>query len=428
MPTTDSTKMEIYLEQFQETCKCGSKHSLFVKKILIRPDAIEAIDAFLEAEGIHHYPMVLCDTNTYEAAAEKVLEALTSRNKTYVVLEAQNLHADEEGIEAVLAHLRGKETVLLAVGAGTIHDIARYIAKLKNLPFVAVPTAASVDGFVSTVAAMTIKGFKVTYPAVSPIAVFADTTIFKNAPYRLTASGVSDLLGKYTALLDWQIAHILTREYLCEKVIAIELQAIESVTGSLESLRQGSEEAYEHLMYALLLSGLAMQMVGNSRPASGAEHHMSHLWEMQVINGPLEAFHGEKVGVALPIVCDRYKAILKLDPDKDWTKHYKGLPHHLLKENFKDLYEAIIEENAVDLMEDIKFSSFIGGLEEIKQLVKHLPSGKEIRELLEKAGAKVTLQDIGLEESIKDKSIKLSPFVRRRLTLMRILNSIDEIV
>ena len=91
---------------------------------------------------------------------------------------------------------------MIAVGSGTIHDITRYHAYERKIPFFSVPTAASVDGYVSTVAAMTWHGFKKSFTAVSPVVVIADTDIFSKAPMRLTASGVADLLGKYTALAD----------------------------------------------------------------------------------------------------------------------------------------------------------------------------------------------------------------------------------
>ena len=163
-----------------------------------------------------------------------------------------------------------------------------------------VPTAASVDGFVSNVAAMTWKGLKKTVPAVPPVAVFADTRIFADAPARLTASGVSDLLGKYICLADWKIAHLLTGEYICDRIVELEEKALRTVVSSLREIAQGEGNGCEELMYALILSGLAMQMVGNSRPASCAEHHLSHLWEMEVINEKLDALHGEKVSVGNP--------------------------------------------------------------------------------------------------------------------------------
>ena len=80
---------------------------------------------------------------------------------------------------------------------------------------------------------------------------------------------------------------------------------------SLDGLSNRDINAYEELMYGLLLSGLAMQMTGHSRPASGAEHHMAHFWEMAVINDEIDAYHGEKVGVGLIQVSDIYHEAVK---------------------------------------------------------------------------------------------------------------------
>ena len=90
----------------------------------------------------------------------------------------------------------------------------------------------------------------------------ADTEIIKKAPFRLTASGVSDLLGKYTALADWKIAHILTGEYICDTICAMEYKALDAMMGSYAELGNGDTKAYEDLMYGLLLSGLAMKNAG----------------------------------------------------------------------------------------------------------------------------------------------------------------------
>jgi glycerol-1-phosphate dehydrogenase [NAD(P)+] len=417
--------MEVRLDRFSRECTCGKAHKLFVKHVLIEAGAINEINALLEETQLNEYPVVICDTNTYDAAGKHVFNLLRQEQKDIIILNADCLHADEHGVEKVIESLRINASVLLAVGAGTIHDITRYVAKEKNIPFISVPTAASVDGFVSTVAAMTIKGLKVTYPAVSPLAVFADTHVFMKAPYRLTASGIADLLGKYTAILDWQIAHLLTNEYICENVVNIELEAVKRVVDDLEAIQNGSEEAYENLMYALILSGLAMQMTGNSRPASGAEHHLSHLWEMHVINKRVDALHGEKVGVALAIAADTYRKILEIEDIKEHVIPYTGFPYELLKENFGELFDSIIEENTPDLLEEIDLKKLISKFEDVKDLVKNLPSGDEIRSLLSKAHAVRTLEEIGLDHSILEKSIQLSPFVRRRLTLMRILKLLD---
>ena len=170
---------------------------------------------------------------------------------------------------------------MIAVGSGTIHDITRFCAYTKGIPLVSCPTAASVDGFCSSVAAMTWDGFKKTFTAVAPKLVVADLDVISKAPMFLTKSGFGDMVGKFIALADWKIAHALTGEYFCPTIHDITLAATKAVVNSTESIKNGDIAAYEKLTYGLLMSGLAMQLLGNSRCASGAEHHISHLIEMQ---------------------------------------------------------------------------------------------------------------------------------------------------
>ena len=183
-----------------------------------------------------------------------------------------------------------------------------------NIDFVSCPTAASVDGFCSSVAAMTWHGCKKTLTAVAPKLVVADTDIIKKAPVRLAKSGFGDMIGKYIALADWKIGNILTGEFYCEKIANMTLEATKEVLQAIEGIINGCDEAYEKLIFGLLLSGLAMQMMGNSRPASGAEHHISHLIEMSPpsLNVKSDALHGEKVGVGTLIALREYKRLAML--------------------------------------------------------------------------------------------------------------------
>ena len=103
---------------------------------------------------------------------------------------------------------------------------------------------------------MTWKGLKKTVPAVAPLAAFADTDIFAHAPRRLTASGVSDLLGKYICLADWKIASLLTGEYICSEIIEMEEKALKTVCSCVKGIASGEPEDCEKLMYALILPAL----------------------------------------------------------------------------------------------------------------------------------------------------------------------------
>ncbi len=412
--------MRVDINKFIGFCGCGKEHKIMVKDIIIESEAIKKLSMIMEKEGFKNIT-IICDENTYAAAGEEIKEIIPKGK--FINLKSENLHANEIAVQKVYECLSVENDVLIALGSGTIHDITRYVAYNKDIPFISVPTAASVDGFVSTVAAMTWKGDKKTFTAVSPIYVVADTDIFKEAPYRLTASGVSDLIGKYTALVDWKISSIVIGEYICNKVCNMEIDAVNKLCECVDDLVLGKLEAYEQLMYALILSGLAMQIIGNSRPASGAEHHMSHLWEMEVINKHLDAYHGEKVSVGLILVMEEYKKIKKsIENGRCRVKKYYGLEEDMLKEVFKsrEMYDSIMKENTPDPLLNVNKVILQNRLESIAEILEKLPTLDFVKDTLKRAKALTTLEEIGLSNDVKQNSIRVSPYVRNRLTLMRI--------
>lgn len=417
--------MRVDINKFIGFCGCGKEHKIMVKDIIIESEAIKKLSMIMEKEGFKNIT-IICDENTYAAAGEEIKEIIPKGK--FINLKSENLHANEIAVQKVYECLSVENDVLIALGSGTIHDITRYVAYNKDIPFISVPTAASVDGFVSTVAAMTWKGDKKTFTAVSPIYVVADTDIFKEAPYRLTASGVSDLIGKYTALVDWKISSIVIGEYICNKVCNMEIDAVNKLCECVDDLVLGKSEAYEQLMYALILSGLAMQIIGNSRPASGAEHHMSHLWEMEVINKHLDAYHGEKVSVGLILVMEEYKKIKKsIENGRCRVKKYYGLEEDILKEVFKsrEMYDSIMKENTPDPLLNVNKVILQNRLESIAEILEKLPTLDFVKNTLKRAKAVTTLEEIGLSNDIKQNSIRVSPYVRSRLTLMRISKMLE---
>ena len=154
--------MKINMKEFTGKCSCGREHTLAVEQIYLETGALDRISDILSSSsfaGYHNFVMI-CDDNTYQAAGKKVEQKIKDLRR--IVLDSRNLHADEKGVAKV------KETLdtmvdtdcLAAVGSGTIHDLTRYCAYERKIPFISIPTAASVDGYVSTVAAMSWYGFK----------------------------------------------------------------------------------------------------------------------------------------------------------------------------------------------------------------------------------------------------------------------------
>ena len=370
------------IDSLQQPCICGQSHALSTKEIILEKEALERLPFLLGGSDYpYRTPVVICDTNTWRVAGDRVCRLLA--HCPSICLQADHLHADENAVETVLSSLPADADILLAVGAGTIHDITRYVSFQKGIPFFSIPTAASVDGFVSTVAAMTWHGFKKSFSAAAPICVLADSTVFSQAPGRLTASGISDLFGKYTAIADWKIAHAITGETICAKVCQMELEAVEQVQKDLAGIHAGKEESCERLMYGLLLSGLAMQMVGSSRPASGAEHHLSHFWEMEILNPCLDAYHGEKVSVGLVYTLGVYqKAVQKLRTGAFLIPDYSGINRETIHRYFgpKGMEEEILQENQADPLLAISRERIEESLQEILTILEELPAAQEIRD------------------------------------------------
>lgn len=415
--------MHIDLSLFSGECSCGKKHQIDVKEVIIEAGALKRLLPMFQG-GIlkeYGYPVIICDENTWEAAKNGLAEIAGLCD--VICLSPEGLHANNEGVAKAEEKLPKVTDLILAVGSGTIHDLSRYVAFHHGIPFVSIPTAASVDGFVSTVAAMTWDGMKKTMEAAAPLIVLADTDLFSRAPYRLTASGVSDLLGKYTAIVDWKISHLVTGEYLCSRVCDLEMEAVDRIYHCIDDLKEGKKEAYEELMYALLLSGLAMQMIGNSRPASGAEHHMSHLWEMEVLNDYIDAYHGEKVSVGLLLVTERYERIKNAILDGSCiVKQERENEEQLLEDTFgkKGLLEGVKEENKEELLDAVDLGHLKKVLSEIAGILGTLPDHKILKEVMERGGCKSSMEEIHLQEELEEPSLRLSPYVRRRLTFMRI--------
>ena len=420
--------MDVDLGQLREPCACGMEHNIDVEKIVIESGAVSQLEEILEE---FQNPVFICDSNTRTAAEPFLEEELT--DDPVIELTPEGLQADNRGVNKVMKQLdycdRGLSSVsvdvLVAIGGGTIHDLTRYAATEYDIPFVSIPTAASVDGYAANVAALTWDGLKRTVAGVSPRWILADTDIFSAAPSRLTASGVSDFLGKYISILDWKIAHLVTGEYICEEVCDLLEKALRDVSRVLEDIRFGDKDAIEKLMYALLLSGLCMQMVESPRPVSGAEHMVSHLWDLNVLNEKTNALHGEQVGLGLLIVTDYYKKLGYAIRHKNVTvksETAKGLEMSLLEHTFgkKGLLEGILTENTPNPLEDIDLEELEEQLPEIEDLIDDLPDADDMYAKLHDAGCVHEISNLGIDKEKVELTLQSSPYVRNRLTLLRL--------
>ncbi len=292
------------------SCACGKSHKVDIQAIRVGSGVIQELPGILRDLGASHIFLVT-DNYTYEAAGRQVEQLLDQAGLPYhkrVFQTETPLVPNEYALGSVLAAMTSQDDMLLAVGSGTLNDVTKYVSARTGVPYVIAATAPSMDGYASTVAPTILDGFKTTLPAVYPAAIVADVDILKDAPMPMLTAGFGDIIGKFTSLADWRLSHQLNGEYYCPEVAGVIEAAVETCAANAKALAQREPQAIQAVTEALILSGLAMGMVGVSRPASGAEHQMAHYWEMDALRrGEEHPLHGNAVGVGTVLAASLYE-------------------------------------------------------------------------------------------------------------------------
>lgn len=292
------------------SCACGKSHKVDIQAIRVGSGVIQELPGILRDLGASHIFLV-ADNYTYEAAGRQVEQLLDQAGLAYhkrVFQTETPLVPNEYALGSVLAAMTSQDDMLLAVGSGTLNDVTKYVSARTGVPYVIAATAPSMDGYASTVAPTILDGFKTTLPAVYPAVIVADVDILKDAPMPMLTAGFGDIIGKFTSLADWRLSHQLNGEYYCPEVAGVIEAAVETCAANAKALAQREPQAIQAVTEALILSGLAMGMVGVSRPASGAEHQMAHYWEMDALRrGEEHPLHGNAVGVGTVLAASLYE-------------------------------------------------------------------------------------------------------------------------
>lgn len=380
-------------------CSCLNHNPIRIEQICVQTNAMEQLIPYLNSKSFKELT-VICDSSTYAIAGNMLCELINQEGlSSHVIIVRPNdqgdVIADERSVVQVILEIPTLSTdCLLAVGSGTLHDIVRFIASKINKPFISIPTAPSVDGFTSLGAPLMINGVKKTISAVAPIAIFADLTILTKAPKSLIASGFGDMIGKYTSLVDWKFSHLIADEPYCEAAAQITQAALRTCIDNITSIAHGDRDGIEHLIYALIDSGLAMLLLGQSHPASGAEHHLSHYWEtIYVKKGNRQLLHGAKVGVATAEISRVYHELMDAD---HWSK--------VKAQNEKDLiYIQRIQEYKL----------------EMKSWIAQIPTSDQIRTWLRIVGGPTTPEELGIDSGLLQDSLQHAYLLRDRYTVMR---------
>ncbi len=296
-------------------CACGSIHNLQTRSVLVSGDALEESTQLLaESKGSGVRLWVLSDTNTEAAAGARFKSVVRAARVVSRVLQGTPRVRPTEELAQELAREVGGASVdlIVAVGSGVISDLGKRVSLLSGVPNWCVATAPSVDAYGSATAAIDVSGYHGAVPCRVSEVIVADLDVIGRAPRVMFQAGLGDLLAKFIAHMDWNLAAVMTGEAYCSLAADTALESARAALDAARRLDDEPAEATRTLMDAGLSSSFAMQATAGSRPAASAEHTLAHFWETAHSSGREDLdLHGILVGTASRIVLPLYESFYK---------------------------------------------------------------------------------------------------------------------
>lgn len=429
------------LEQF--SCKCGKEHS-FASKVIIGDGVINELPSALLALKAKKV-FVYADKKTYSAAGAAVCERLVAGGldvRKYVFAK-ENLEPDEANVGLAMMNFDPTCDAVIGVGSGVINDICKIVANVSNKYYVIVGTAPSMDGYASATSSMTMDGLKISLGSKCADMIIGDLDILCNAPVKLMISGLGDMLAKYVSICEWRIAHVITGEYYCEEIAKLVRASLKKCVDQAESLLKRDKAAVKAVFEGLVVCGAAMKFAGVSRPASGVEHYISHIWDMRAaeFDTPAE-LHGIQCAIGTLIAVGLYEKLVKIVPDQKKALDYaERFSFEVWSETLREFLgkgaESMILLNEKEQKYDkdrhkVRLQRIMDNWETILQIIsEELPSSEKIEMLLVSIGLPKTMEEIGLESSLLPLTFKATKDIRDKYVLSRLcwdLGVLDEMV
>ncbi|MDB6056326.1 MAG: 3-dehydroquinate synthase [Verrucomicrobiales bacterium] len=406
--------------------------------LLVAAGALERTAEFFKTYFPNRPAAIIADAITFKVAGRKVREILEKNGVKCVepfIFTDPKFYASYNYVDELEAALKAHDAVPVAVGSGSINDVSKLASHKVGRQYMSVGTAASMDGYTASGASITYNDSKQTFGCPAPLAVLADTEILRQAPREMTAAGYADLSAKLTAGADWILADALGIEALEPKAWQMAQAGLRDALGNPDAISNRDADATGRLVEALMLGGFSMQWSNTSRPASGAEHQFSHLWDMQhhTHNGKAPS-HGFKVGVATVTITALYEYLLtepidKLDVEACCAKwpslaeFEKQIRTRYASENFVD---KVVEEfrakyPTTEVLRD-RLNKLRAAWPQLREdLRQQLIPSAQLKSMLHTVGAPVEPEQIGITRSRLRDSFVQAWYIRRRFTVLDVI-------
>ena len=368
-------------------CACGREHLCPISHVEIGSGAVEKLPEMVKA---YKSIVMAADENTWRVQGEKVKEILGDKVEN-VLIYPDNGHVvvpDEASIALLEEKVTEKTDLIVGVGSGVLNDLCKYVSAQKDLPYYIVATAPSMDGYASNGAALILGGMKISPNARPPKAIIADTKVLKDAPMDMIQAGYGDIMGKLSCLNDWKLATLINGEYFCQYVYDLTMDTVEGLRPLADKLLARDEEAVGLLMEALVTVGIAMSFVGNSRPASGSEHHLSHFFEITgLVHGRDYYPHGIDVAYSAIVTAKLRQYILENAPQQQ--AHDEKAWEEIIHRVYGSVADGCIAlQKKLDSYRMFSENAAKCDWDAIRTCLKEAPDAKEMEEIIAGIGLK----------------------------------------
>ena len=260
---------------------------------------------------------------------------------------------------------------------------------------------------------------------------------------KMMVSGLGDMLAKYVSICEWRIAHLIIGEYYCAEVAQLVRDSLKKCVDNAEGLLKRDKVAVAAVFDGLVTCGAAMKYAGVSRPASGVEHYISHVWDMRGVEfGTPMDMHGIQCGIGTLTAIKLYEKVMQVKPNREKAVQYvSAFDFHAWSEKLRVFFgkaaESMIELESKEqkynkVAHEKRLDFIIEKWDDILHIIEEeLPASEEIEALLKQVGAPTCMEDIGLEQSILSMTFQSTKDIRDKYVLSRLcwdLGILEEMV
>ncbi len=296
----------------------------------------------------------------YGNSVRKQIESIGEIEKEFVV--CNSISYSMKLAERIIA---SDIDCIVGMGGGKVLDVCKYASYISKKPMLSIPTTAANDGLVSPIAVLKQEdGRPKSLGCMIPAMILIDIDVIRKCPLELIKAGIGDTISNYMALIDWKLASERGKEQMNGYAYLMSQNALDVLMKTkFDSI---CPEFIDVLIKSLVLSGIAMDFTGNSRPVSGSEHLFSHALDYY---SEKKNLHGIQVALGtvavLKLIGHDYSEVLnylrkfkvdinpqKLGIDKDTFIFCMQHATSMRKNRYTYLHEIRLEEGKLSVLYD----------------------------------------------------------------------------